>query len=161
MRIIIQPDYEYLARWTASYIARKIELFRPTAQKPFVLGLPTGSSPLGVYSELISLYKLGRVSFKNVVTFNMDEYVGLDPEHPQSYHWFMWSNFFNHIDIQKENVNILDSLATDIEAECARYEEIIRSVGGSISSSVASVLTGTLHSTSPDLPSPAAPGPKS
>ncbi|HNU77671.1 MAG: glucosamine-6-phosphate deaminase [Prolixibacteraceae bacterium] len=130
MRIIIQPDYEYLARWTASYIARKIELFRPTAQKPFVLGLPTGSSPLGVYSELISLYKLGRVSFKNVVTFNMDEYVGLDPEHPQSYHWFMWSNFFNHIDIQKENVNILDGLATDIEAECARYEEIIRSVGG-------------------------------
>ncbi|HOF55470.1 MAG: glucosamine-6-phosphate deaminase [Bacteroidota bacterium] len=130
MRIIIQPDYEYLARWTASYIARKIELFRPTAQKPFVLGLPTGSSPLGVYSELISLYKLGRVSFKNVVTFNMDEYVGLDPEHPQSYHWFMWSNFFNHIDIQKENVNILDGLATDIEAECARYEEKIRSVGG-------------------------------
>ncbi len=64
MRLIIQPDYEHLAKWTASYIARKIEIFKPAAGKPFVLGLPTGSSPLGVYSELISLYKLGKVSFQ-------------------------------------------------------------------------------------------------
>lgn len=130
MRLIIQPDYEQLAKWTASYIARKIELFRPAADKPFVLGLPTGSSPLGVYSELISLYKLGKVSFKHVVTFNMDEYVGLEPEHPQSYHYFMWSNFFNHIDIQRENVNILNGLAADLHAECARYEAKIKAVGG-------------------------------
>lgn len=130
MRLIIQPDYEHLAKWTASYIARKIELFRPAAGKPFVLGLPTGSSPLGVYSELIALYKLGKVSFKHVVTFNMDEYVGLEPEHPQSYHYFMWSNFFNHIDIPEENVNILNGLAPDIKAECVRYEEKIKAVGG-------------------------------
>lgn len=130
MRLIIQPDYEQLAKWTASYIARKIELFRPAADKPFVLGLPTGSSPLGVYSELILLYKLGKVSFKHVVTFNMDEYVGLEPEHPQSYHYFMWSNFFNHIDIQRENVNILNGLAADLHAECARYEAKIKAVGG-------------------------------
>ncbi len=130
MRLIIQPDYEFLARWTACYIARKIELFKPTEQKPFVLGLPTGSSPLGVYSELISLYKLGKVSFKHVVTFNMDEYAGLEPEHPQSYHYFMWSNFFNQIDIPRENVNILDGLAPDFKVECARYEEKIRSLGG-------------------------------
>jgi glucosamine-6-phosphate deaminase len=130
MRLVIQPDYEHLAKWTASYIARKIELFRATPENPFVLGLPTGSSPLGVYSELISLYKLGKVSFKNVVTFNMDEYVGLSPDHPESYHYFMWSNFFNHIDIHKENVNILDGLAKDIKAECAYYEEKIKSVGG-------------------------------
>jgi glucosamine-6-phosphate deaminase len=130
MRLIIQPDYEQLAKWTASYIARKIELFRPAADKPFVLGLPTGSSPLGVYSELISLYKLGKVSFKHVVTFNMDEYVGLEPEHPQSYHYFMWSNFFNHIDIQRDNVNILNGLAADLHAECARYEAKIKAVGG-------------------------------
>lgn len=130
MRLIIQPDYEQLAKWTASYIARKIELFCPAADKPFVLGLPTGSSPLGVYSELISLYKLGKVSFKHVVTFNMDEYVGLEPEHPQSYHYFMWSNFFNHIDIQRENVNILNGLAADLHAECARYEAKIKAVGG-------------------------------
>lgn len=130
MRLIIQPDYEHLAKWTASYIARKIEIFKPAAGKPFVLGLPTGSSPLGVYSELIALYKLGKVSFKHVVTFNMDEYVGLEPEHPQSYHYFMWSNFFSHIDIPEENVNILNGLAPDIKAECVRYEEKIKAVGG-------------------------------
>ncbi len=130
MRLVIQPNYEHLAKWAASYIARKIELFRPAAEKPFVLGLPTGSSPLGVYSELINLYKLGKVSFKHVVTFNMDEYVGLEPEHPQSYHYFMWSNFFSHIDIQKANVNILNGLAPDINAECARYEEKMKAVGG-------------------------------
>lgn len=130
MRLVIQPDYEHLAKWTASYIARKIELSKATPEKPFVLGLPTGSSPLGVYSELISLYKLGKVSFKNVVTFNMDEYVGLSPDHPESYHYFMWSNFFNHIDIHKENVNILDGLTKDIKAECAGYEEKIKSYGG-------------------------------
>lgn len=130
MRLIIQPDYGHLAKWTASYIARKIELFRPAAGKPFVLGLPTGSSPLGVYSELISLYKLGKVTFKHVITFNMDEYVGLEPEHPQSYHHFMWNNFFSHIDIPEENVNILDGLGSDIKAECSRYENKIKAVGG-------------------------------
>jgi len=130
MRLIIQPDYGHLAKWTASYIARKIELFRPAAGKPFVLGLPTGSSPLGVYSELISLYKLGKVTFKHVITFNMDEYVGLEPEHPQSYHHFMWNNFFSHIDIPEENVNILDGLASDIKVECSRYEDKIKAVGG-------------------------------
>lgn len=130
MRLVIQPDYENLARWTASYIARKIELFKPTADKPFVLGLPTGSSPLGVYNELISLYKLGKVSFKNVVTFNMDEYVGLAPDHPQSYHFFMWENLFSHVDIKRENVNILNGMAEDIKAECQRYEDKIAAMGG-------------------------------
>lgn len=130
MRLVIQPDYENLARWTASYIARKIELFKPTAEKPFVLGLPTGSSPLGVYNELISLYKLGKVSFKNVVTFNMDEYVGLAPDHPQSYHFFMWENLFSHVDIKRENVNILNGMAEDIKAECQRYEDKIAAMGG-------------------------------
>lgn len=130
MRLIIQPDYENLARWTANYIARKIELFKPSEYKPFVLGLPTGSSPLGVYKELIALYKLGKVSFKNVVTFNMDEYVGLSTGHPQSYHFFMWDNFFNHIDIKSSNVNILNGLAPDLKAECALYEAKIEAVGG-------------------------------
>lgn len=130
MRLVIQPDYDYLARWTAHYIARKIELARPSAEKPFVLGLPTGSSPMGVYSELIALYKLGRVSFRNVKTFNMDEYVGLAPDHPQSYHYFMWSNFFSHIDIRQENVNILNGLAEDLKEECALYEAKIINAGG-------------------------------
>jgi glucosamine-6-phosphate deaminase len=130
MRLVIQPDYDHMARWTANYIARKIELFNPVSEKPFVLGLPTGSSPLGVYNELISLYKLGKVSFKNVLTFNMDEYVGLAPDHPQSYHYFMWSNFFSHVDIRKENVNILNGLAKDLKLECAQYEEKIAKAGG-------------------------------
>lgn len=130
MRLVIQPDYDLLAKWTAAYIARKISLYRPTPEKPFVLGLPTGSSPLGVYRELISLYKSGKVTFKNVVTFNMDEYVGLSPDHPQSYHFFMWSNFFDHIDIKKENVNILDGLAKDLKEECANYEKKIAATGG-------------------------------
>ncbi len=130
MRLVIQPDYDHMARWTANYIARKIELFNPVPEKPFILGLPTGSSPLGVYNELISLYKLGKVSFKNVLTFNMDEYVGLAPDHPQSYHYFMWSNFFSHVDIRKENVNILNGLAKDLKFECAQYEEKIAKAGG-------------------------------
>ena len=130
MRLLIQPDYELMARWTANYIARKIKLFKPSPEKPFVLGLPTGSSPLGVYSELVSLYKLGKVSFKNVITFNMDEYVGLAPDHPQSYHYFMWSNFFSHIDIRKENVNILNGTAEDIKLECDSYENKISNAGG-------------------------------
>jgi glucosamine-6-phosphate deaminase len=95
-----------------------------------VLGLPTGSSPLGIYKELITLNKKGVVSFKDVVTFNMDEYVNLPEEHPESYHSFMWNNFFSHVDIQKENVNILNGNAPDLEAECASYEEKIKKAGG-------------------------------
>lgn len=130
MRLVIQPDYDHLARWTATYIARKIELSNPAPETPFVLGLPTGSSPMGVYRELIALYKLGKVSFKNVRTFNMDEYVGLGPDHPQSYHYFMWSQFFSHVDIRKENVHILNGMAEDLKAECASYEAKIVASGG-------------------------------
>lgn len=130
MRLVIRPDYDNVSRWTANHIARRIRDFKPTAAKPFVLGLPTGSSPLGVYRELIKLNKSGAVSFANVVTFNMDEYVGLPPEHPQSYHAFMWDNFFSKIDIKKENVHILDGMAADLVAECAAYEKAIASYGG-------------------------------
>ncbi|MDD4191768.1 MAG: glucosamine-6-phosphate deaminase [Mangrovibacterium sp.] len=130
MRLIIQDDYEKMSRWTAYYIACKIRSNKPSAQKPFVLGLPTGSSPLGVYRELISLCRAGKVTFNHVVTFNMDEYVGIPKDHPQSYHTFMWENFFNHIDIQPENVNILNGNAPDIEAECAGYEQKIKEMGG-------------------------------
>ena len=122
MRVIIQPSYDLLSKWAANYVAKRINDFKPKEGYPFVLGLPTGSSPLGMYQELINLYKDGKVSFRNVVTFNMDEYVGLPEEHPESYHSFMWNNFFNHIDIRKENVNILNRNASDLAAECARYE---------------------------------------
>ena len=130
MRLIIQNDYDKCSVWAANHIAKRINDFAPTAEKPFVLGLPTGSTPLGTYKELIRLNKAGKVSFQNVVTFNMDEYVGLDENHPQSYHRFMWDNFFSHIDIKKENVHILNGMAKDLEAECAAYEEAIKSYGG-------------------------------
>lgn len=130
MRLIIQPDANQLARWAANYIAAKINKANPTSDRPFKLGLPTGSSPLGTYRELIRLYENGILSFENVVTFNMDEYVGLPEDHPQSYHTFMWSNFFGHIDIKKENVHILNGMADDLEAECDAYEQAIRDAGG-------------------------------
>ena len=130
MRLIIQPDYQSVSQWAAHYVAAKIKAANPTPEKPFVLGCPTGSSPLGMYKALIDLNKKGIVSFQNVVTFNMDEYVGLPKEHPESYYSFMWNNFFSHIDIKKENTNILNGNAPDLDAECARYEEKIKSYGG-------------------------------
>jgi glucosamine-6-phosphate deaminase len=128
MRLIIQPNYEKISNWAANYIAERINNHK--SEKPFVLGLPTGSSPLGTYKALIALYKQGAVSFRNVVTFNMDEYVGIPQSHPESYHSFMWNNFFNHIDIQKENINILNGNAPDLSAECNQYEEKIARYGG-------------------------------
>lgn len=130
MRVIIESDYQTMSQWAANYVACKINAANPTAEKPFVLGCPTGSSPLGMYKALVELNKQGKVSFQNVVTFNMDEYVGLPEEHPESYHSFMWNNFFNHIDIKKENVHILNGNAKDLEAECANYEKMIKEAGG-------------------------------
>ena len=95
-----------------------------------MLGLPTGSSPVGTYQKLITLYREGQLSFENVVTFNMDEYVGLPRDHPESYHSFMWNNLFVHIDIKPENVNILDGNAPDLDEECKRFEAKIALLGG-------------------------------
>ncbi len=130
MRLIVQPEAVGVAKWSAAYIARRINESAVTSAKLFVLGLPTGSTPLGTYAELIAIYRAGKVSFKNVVTFNMDEYVGIPKNHPQSYHTFMWDNFFNHIDILPENVNILNGNAPDLKVECASYEDRIKAVGG-------------------------------
>lgn len=129
MRLIIQAEAVNVAKWSAVYIARRINESAKSA-KPFVLGLPTGSTPLGTYKELIEIYRKGKVSFKNVVTFNMDEYVGIPKAHPQSYYSFMWDNFFSHIDILAGNVNILDGNANDLKMECADYEDRIKAVGG-------------------------------
>ena len=130
MRLIIQPDYAGISQWAADYVVAKINAAQPSAAKPFVLGLPTGSSPLGMYRALVAAHQAGRVSFQHVVTFNMDEYVGIPENHPQSYHTFMWDNFFRHIDIKKENVHILNGNAADLEAECAAYEAAIKAAGG-------------------------------
>jgi len=130
MRVIIEPDYKTAAEWTANYIAGRINQFGPGTDKPFVLGLPTGSSPIGVYNELVELCKAQMASFKNVVTFNMDEYVNLPQDHPESYHSFMWKHLFSRVDIPQDNVNILNGNAPDLQAECARYEEKMRKLGG-------------------------------
>ena len=86
MRVIIEPNYEKLSQWAANYVINKINTANPTTEKPFVLGLPTGSSPIGMYQALVKANKEGKISFKNVLTFNMDEYVGLPESHPESYH---------------------------------------------------------------------------
>ena len=129
MRLIPLNSAPDVGLWSARYIVNAINKFAPTADRPFVLGLPTGGTPLSTYKRLIELYKAGEVSFANVVTFNMDEYVGIEPSHPESYYNFMHSNFFSHIDIQAENINLLDGLADDLEAECQRYEDKIKSYG--------------------------------
>lgn len=129
MRLIIEDSQEKAGRWAANYIVDQINK-KQAAGGTFVLGLPTGSTPLNTYKELIELYKAGKVSFKNVITFNMDEYIGLPEEHPESYHSFMWNNFFKHIDINPENVNILNGNADDLQKECEEYEEKIRQAGG-------------------------------
>jgi len=130
MRLIIEPDYAKMSQWAANHVIEKINAFNPTPDHKFVLGLPTGSSPEGMYAELVKANKEGRVSFKNVLTFNMDEYVGLPEEHPESYHSFMARNLFDHIDCPKENIHILNGNAKDLEAECAHYEEMIAEAGG-------------------------------
>ena len=119
-----------MSKWAANHIIERIRAFAPTEERPFVLGLPTGGTPLGTYAELIRRHKAGDVSFRHVITFNMDEYIGLPKEHEQSYYSFMWTNFFSHIDILPENAHILNGNAEDIEAECERYEAKIKEVGG-------------------------------
>ncbi|RCH79909.1 Glucosamine-6-phosphate isomerase 1 [Rhizopus stolonifer] len=130
MRLIIRNDYDEVSEWVAHYIKERINQFEPTKDRPFVLGLPTGSSPMNAYRRLAEFVKEGKLSFKHVVTFNMDEYVGIPRAHKQSYYSFMWTNLFQHIDIPTENINFLDGNAPDLEAECRRYEAEIAKYGG-------------------------------
>ena len=128
MRIVILNNYDEVSRWVADYTAQKIQARKDN--KPFVLGLPTGSTPVGTYKNLVQFCKEGKLSFKNVVTFNMDEYVGMPEDHPESYHYFMHHHLFNHIDIPKANINILNGNAPDLEKECRDYEKKITSYNG-------------------------------
>ncbi|KAG2202236.1 hypothetical protein INT47_002155 [Mucor saturninus] len=130
MRLVIRNDYDEVSEWVAHYIKERINQFEPTKDRPFVLGLPTGSSPLSVYKRLAEFCKQGKLSFKHVITFNMDEYVGIPRSHKQSYYSFMWTNLFQNIDIPSENINFLDGNAPDLEDECRRYEAEIAKYGG-------------------------------
>lgn len=125
-----RPDYRRDELCSPFYITRydynELYLFHSY----FVLGLPTGSTPLGMYRKLIEYHKAGKVSFKYVKTFNMDEYVGLPRDHHESYHYFMYNNFFSHIDIDPANVHILNGNAPDLIAECASFESKIKEAGG-------------------------------
>ncbi|RLM24017.1 glucosamine-6-phosphate deaminase [Brenneria alni] len=129
MRLIPLTTPAEVGKWAAHYIVQRINDFNPSRSRPFILGLPTGSSPLEAYKALVDMHQAGQVSFKHVVTFNMDEYVGLPGDHPESYRSFMHQNFFNHVDIPPENINLLNGNAQDIAEECRRYEEKIKSYG--------------------------------
>lgn len=130
MRFIIREDTDTAADFIAEYIIARINNSAATAENPFVLGLPTGSSPIPIYKSLILAHHAGRVSFRHVVTFNMDEYVGLPREHPESYYSFMHKNLFDHIDLDRENIHMLDGNALDLEEECSLYETKIKKYGG-------------------------------
>ncbi|MBQ8452462.1 MAG: glucosamine-6-phosphate deaminase [Prevotella sp.] len=130
MRLIIEKDYAKLSEWAAEHVIERINAFNPTPDHKFVLGLPTGSSPEGMYACLVKANKEGRVSFKNVITFNMDEYVGLPESHPESYHSFMARNLFDHIDIPRDQIHILNGNAKDLDEECRHYEQMIEEAGG-------------------------------
>ena len=130
MRVIIQSDYQKMSQWAANHVIKRINEFNPTPDHKFVLGLPTGSSPVGMYNALVEANRAGKVSFKNVITFNMDEYVGLPEVHPESYHAFMARNLFDNIDCPKDNIHILNGNAADLQAECKHYAEMLKQAGG-------------------------------
>jgi glucosamine-6-phosphate deaminase len=125
MEIIVQPSSQSASELGARMIAKLIR------HKPdCVLGLATGGTPVPMYQELIRLHREEGLDFSKVTTFNLDEYVGLNPEHPHSYHAFMEQNLFAHINISRARIHIPNGMATDIPAECTRYEEAIRKAGG-------------------------------
>lgn len=130
MRVIIKDTMRDGALWAARHIAAAIKAKAAQTDKPFVLGLPTGSTPLETYKELIRMNQADEVSFKNVITFNMDEYIGLPENHPESYHSFMRKNLFDFIDIPADHIHILDGNASDLRKECENYEKAILAAGG-------------------------------
>lgn len=125
MRIIKTKDYDEMSKNAANIIAAQITL-KPNS----VLGLATGSSPIGTYKELIKKNKSGDVDFSDITTVNLDEYKDLPITHSQSYYYFMNYNLFNHININKERTNLPNGNAEDIDAECARYEALVKDLGG-------------------------------
>jgi len=125
MNIIATKTKDEMASVAAGIFATQI------AEKPdSVLGLATGETPREMYGELIKLYEAGAISFKDIVSFNLDEYIGLAPEHDQSYRYYMNDALFNHIDIDKAHTHVPDGMADDLEAEGRAYDDQIRDAGG-------------------------------
>jgi len=125
MRVIIKENYDEMSKRAAQIVAEQIRL-KPDC----VLGLATGSTPLGLYKELIRLHREEGLDFSKVITFNLDEYIGLPPEHPQSYHYFMYQNFFNHLNIDPRFIYIPHGMTQDVERFCNWYEKEIERFGG-------------------------------
>lgn len=125
MRFVKCKDYDEMSRRAAELISAQV-LMKPEC----VLGLATGSSPIGTYKNLIALHKAGDLDFSAVKTVNLDEYKGLSGDNDQSYRYFMNTNLFDHVNIDKKNTNVPDGLASDDDAECARYDAVVKSMGG-------------------------------
>ena len=125
MRIYIATDYEDMSRKAANILSAQI-ILKPDS----VLGLATGSTPIGIYRQLIDWYQKGDLDFKEVRTVNLDEYKGISPENQQSYHYFMKENLFRHVNIDQNNTCLPDGLAKDSEEECSRFNEVIEQLGG-------------------------------
>lgn len=125
MKIIIKKTYEDLSKEAAKIIKEAIQT------KPnLVLGLATGSTPIGTYQELIRMYKEGTLDFSKIITFNLDEYLGLAAKHPQSYYYFMYENLFNHININSQKIHIPDGMTKNVEEFCQKYEKEIQRASG-------------------------------
>lgn len=127
MEAIIKPNYEEMSKEAGRFVANEMGKRKG---KKFLLGLATGSTPLGLYNELIRLHREEGLDFSKVITFNLDEYYSLPPTHEQSYYYFMWENLFKHINIKKNNIHVPDGLAKEVEKYCQRYERMIREAGG-------------------------------
>ena len=125
MRIYQGKDYADMSRKAANILSAQV-ILKPDS----VLGLATGSTPIGTYKQLIEWYQKGDVDFSEVTSVNLDEYKGISPDNEQSYHYFMHHNLFDHINIRPENIHLPNGLENDIRKECARYDEVIRSTGG-------------------------------
>ncbi|HKK82697.1 MAG TPA: glucosamine-6-phosphate deaminase [Atribacterota bacterium] len=125
MNVVIVRNYHELSVQATQLVADQI-----TNKKNTVLGLASGQTPIGMYQELINMFKRGKIDFSEVVTFNLDEYYGLAPEHPQSYYYYMWNTLFKHINIKKENIYLLNGMPENIKQECNQYEYLIQKNGG-------------------------------
>ncbi len=125
MKIYSAQDYQSMSRKAANILSAHV-ILKPGS----VLGLATGSTPIGMYKQLIEWYNKGDIDFSQVHTVNLDEYLGLAPTHDQSYRYFMQTNLFDHVNVPPENTNVPNGLAPDPEAECARYNQVIAGLGG-------------------------------
>lgn len=145
MKIISAPDYQTMSRKAANVIAAQV-LLKPNC----VLGLATGSTPVGMYNALIEDYKNGFVDFSKVCSVNLDEYIGLTGDHDQSYRYFMNDHLFDHVNISKENTHVPNGVAADPEMEGARYDALIASLGGTDIQVLGIGLTGHIGFNEPD-----------